>query len=187
MRIISGLYKGKSINFLKNSSTRPLKDMVKENIFNILNHSNLIKINLTNSNILDAYSGIGSFGLECLSRGVKKVIFVEKDKNALRTLKENLMLLSIKNSALVFEYDVEKFLEIEKKKKFNIFFFDPPFSDKSFIKNLNFIKENKMYEKNHLVIIHRERKTEENLGDHMNIIMTKQYGRSKIIFGIFTK
>ena len=97
------------------------------------------------------------------------------------------MLLSIKNSALVFEYDVEKFLEIEKKKKFNIFFFDPPFSDKSFIKNLNFIKENKMYEKNHLVIIHRERKTEENLGDHMNIIMTKQYGRSKIIFGIFTK
>ncbi len=187
MRIISGLYKGKSINFLKNSSTRPLKDMVKENIFNILSHSDLIKTNWTNSNILDAYSGIGSFGLECLSRGAKRVIFVEKDKNALRILKENLALLSIKDNALVFEYDVEMFLEIEKKKKFNIFFFDPPFSDKSFIKNLNFIKENKMYEKNHLVVIHRERKTEDNLDGHINIIMKKQYGRSKIIFGFFTQ
>ena len=66
MRIISGLYKGKRINFLKNSITRPLKDVVKENIFNILNH-NLIKIDL-NSSVLDAYSGIGSFGIECLSR-----------------------------------------------------------------------------------------------------------------------
>ena len=58
--------------FLKSSTTRPLKDSVKENIFNIIAHSNLININLENSNILDLYSGIGSFGLECISRGAKK-------------------------------------------------------------------------------------------------------------------
>ena len=56
MRIISGLLRGKSINFLKNSTTRPLKDSVKENVFNILSHSNLININLDNANVLDLYS-----------------------------------------------------------------------------------------------------------------------------------
>ena len=66
MRIISGKLKGKSILFLKTSDTRPLKDSVRENIFNVLTHSNLINLNLQNSNILDLYSGVGSFGLEAL-------------------------------------------------------------------------------------------------------------------------
>ena len=81
MRIISGKLKGKTISFLKSLTTRPLKDSVKESIFNIITHSNLININLKNSNILDLYSGIGSFGLECVSRGAEKITFVEKDKN----------------------------------------------------------------------------------------------------------
>ena len=68
MRIISGKLKGKSLNFLKSSITRPLKDSVKENIFNILKHSNLINLKIDRANILDLYSGIGSFGLECISR-----------------------------------------------------------------------------------------------------------------------
>ena len=62
MRIISGFLKGKKINFFKNQTTRPLKDSVKENIFNILKHSKLIKVEIENSNVLDLYSGIGSFG-----------------------------------------------------------------------------------------------------------------------------
>ena len=80
MRIISGLLKGKKINFLSNSITRPLKDSVRENIFNILKHSKIINLRVENSNVLDLYSGVGSFGIECLSRGAKKVIFVEKKK-----------------------------------------------------------------------------------------------------------
>ena len=82
MRIISGKLKGKSIVYIKSKITRPLKDSVRENIFNIISHSNLLNINLNKSNILDLYSGIGSFGLECLSRGAGEVIFVEKDINA---------------------------------------------------------------------------------------------------------
>ena len=66
MRIISGRLKGKSFNFLKNSTTRPLKDSVKENIFNILDHSNLIDAKIEEAKVLDIYSGIGSFGLECI-------------------------------------------------------------------------------------------------------------------------
>ena len=59
MRIISGFLKGRSINFLKNANTRPLKDSVRESIFNILKHSNLIKVKIEDSNVLDLYSGIG--------------------------------------------------------------------------------------------------------------------------------
>ena len=75
MRIISGKLKGKNISFLKSSSTRPLKDSVKESIFNILTHSKLLNLKLEKSNILDLYSGFGSFGLECISRGASKVFF----------------------------------------------------------------------------------------------------------------
>ena len=87
MRIISGFLKGKSIRFLKTSKTRPLKNAVRESVFNILKHSNLIKVKIENSNILDLYSGIGSFGIESLSRYAEKVTFIEKDKDAFYILK----------------------------------------------------------------------------------------------------
>ena len=61
MRIISGIFKGKKILDPKDIKTRPLKDLTKESIFNIINHSNKFKINLASSNILDLFSGVGSF------------------------------------------------------------------------------------------------------------------------------
>ena len=102
MRIIGGLLKGKKIKFLKNTTTRPLKDSVKENIFNILTHSNVIKTKIENSDVLDLYSGVGSFGIECISRGSQKVTFIEKDKNAFYALKENLQYLSIEIKQIFF-------------------------------------------------------------------------------------
>ena len=102
MRIISGNLKGRKINFIKNKTTRPLTDRVKENIFNLLNHSNNVGIKLENKNILDAYSGVGSFGLECISRGVKKVDFIEKDYVAYQILIKN-----IKDLCLEKNYDTE--------------------------------------------------------------------------------
>ena len=95
MRIISGKLKGKKIFYFKSFITRPLKDFVKENIFNVITHSKLIKINLKNSKVLDLYSGFGSFGIECISRGAQKIYFVENDKRAVSTLKENLIHLSV--------------------------------------------------------------------------------------------
>ena len=82
MRIISGKYKGKKIFQPTDEATRPLKDLTKESIFNIIQHSNLIRIKIENSNILDLFSGVGSFGLECISRGASNTIFYEKYKNA---------------------------------------------------------------------------------------------------------
>ena len=66
-----------------------------------------------------------------------------------------------------------------------IYFFDPPFLDKSFVKNLKLIKQKKAFSAQHIVIIHRERKTSDILNNLIKVIDTKHYGRSKIIFGLF--
>ena len=73
MRIIGGSLKKRKISFINSSNTRPLRDIVRENIFNLINHSNKISVDLQQCIVLDLYSGVGSFGLETLSRGAKKV------------------------------------------------------------------------------------------------------------------
>ena len=66
MRIISGLFKGKKIIEPLDKNTRPLKDLTKESIFNIIKHSNKFQVDFEKSDILDLFSGVGSFGIECL-------------------------------------------------------------------------------------------------------------------------
>ena len=90
MRIISGKNKGKKIIPPVDENTRPLRDIVKESIFNLVEHSNKFNVALKNSNILDLFSGSGSFGLECISRGAKQVTFIENYKEALKVLKKNI-------------------------------------------------------------------------------------------------
>lgn len=183
MRIISGDLKGKSIDFLKNSCTRPLKDSVRENIFNILKHSNLTDFKIEGAKILDLYSGVGSFGIECISRGAANVTFVEKDKKAFEALKKNLIKLSIIKKVKLFNDKIENTITDLNEKKFNLIFFDPPFSDQTFISNIDYIKKKKMFESSNLIIIHREYRAKDNIESLVNVILTKKYGRSKIIFG----
>ena len=186
MRIISGKLRGKKMTFLKSIVTRPLRDFVKESTFNIIKHSNLINVSLENSNVLDLYSGVGSFGIECISRGVKNVTFVEKDKKALHALKNNIESLKIEDKTIVIENKIATFLsKINKKIKYQIIFFDPPFAENYFINELEVIKKLNIYSTNHLIVIHREEKTKDNLSNLLNILMVKRYGRSEIIFGNF--
>ena len=86
MRIVSGKFRGKLIHNPIDKTTRPLKDMVRESIFNILEHSRNEKINLKGKIILDMFSGSGSFGIECLSRGAEHVYFYENYKNVHKLL-----------------------------------------------------------------------------------------------------
>ena len=88
MRIVAGKLKGSILYLPKDKSTRPLKDLARESIFNMLNHSNKISLKLEHSNILDLYAGTGSFGLECLSRQAKSVCFVEKKKGCNRNIRK---------------------------------------------------------------------------------------------------
>ena len=132
MRIISGSFRGKKIFEPRDKKTRPLKDLVKESIFNIINHSKKMNIEISNSNILDLYSGVGSFGIECLSRGAEKVIFVENYHKVLPILKKNLSDLRTINNYQILEFDINKNFESKKiKDKFDIIFLDPPFKDKN--------------------------------------------------------
>ena len=134
MRIISGSLKGKKIDFLRSATTRPLRDFVKESIFNIIKHSNAIDIILENANVLDLYSGVGSFGVECISRGAKKTTFVEKDNQALTILKKNIENLKIEKKSKVFETRIISFLkQLNTDHKYEVIFFDPPFSESLFI------------------------------------------------------
>ena len=185
MRIISGTFKGRSLKFLKNSNTRPLKDNVRENIFNILLHSNKFKIEIENSNVLDLYCGIGSFGIECLSRGAEQVTFIDQDLKASNILRQNLGKLSILNKSKILLSKIEDVLIKDMKDKFDIFFLDPPFIDFNYLHNLKIIKEKKIFSKNHVVIVHREKNSKDELKDPLEIIEAKQYGRSKILFGVF--
>jgi len=186
MRIISGFLKDKKIDFLKSKVTRPLRDFVKENIFNIIKHSNLISIKLENANVLDLYSGVGSFGIECISRGAKKSTFVENDNMALNTLKKNLYNLKIEEQSEVFnEKTISFFNRLNNKEKFEIIFFDPPFAESFFIEELITIKKSTFYMKKHLIIIHRDVKSLDEVGKIINISLTRNYGRSRVIFGTF--
>ena len=106
MRIIGGIYKNKKISLPTDKFTRPLKDMVRESIFNIIEHSNLIKKKILNSKVLDLYSGSGSFGIECLSRGASKVYFCENYSPAFKVLRKNLLNLNCLNRSNIFDTSV---------------------------------------------------------------------------------
>jgi len=184
MRIISGSFKGKKFLIPKDKLTRPLKDLTKESIFNIIKHSKLLNINLENSNILDLFSGVGSFGLECLSRGAANVIFLENYKGVLRVLKKNIHNLKQQNNSKIIEKDI--FLENTLKlldNKFDIIFMDPPYKEKKLSILIDKIIKLKLLKDNGAIIIHRHKKEEDQFPKGFNLMLKKNYGVSKIIFG----
>ena len=183
MRVISGLFKGKKIFQPKDNKTRPLKDLVKESIFNIIEHSNKFNIELINSNILDFFSGVGSFGIECLSRGSKKVVFVENYYGVLPILKKNLSSLKLVKNYEILESDIYKDDILGNlNNKFDIIFLDPPFRDKRLDIFLIKLKKFKILNKNGVIIIHRHKNENDNLPKNFRVIEEKKYGISKIFF-----
>ena len=184
MRIISGNYKNKKILLPKDKLTRPLKDLTKESIFNIIKHSKLLNLNLENAHILDLFSGVGSFGLECLSRGAASVIFLESYKEVLTILKKNIDNIEQQDSSRIIEKDI--FAENTMKTlndKFDIIFMDPPYKEKKIINLLDEIIRLKLLKDNGIIIIHRHKKEEDIFPNEFNIMVKKNYGISKIIFG----
>ncbi len=184
MRIIGGQFKGKKILEPKDKVTRPLKDLTKESIFNILNHSNKFLVNIENSIVLDLFSGIGSFGLECLSRGAKHVTFVENYNGVLPILKKN-----ISNLKNIKKYEIiEKnlFLDFNYKKlrhKFDIIFLDPPYKEKKLNNIIDNIFKDKILHEDGILVIHRHKKENDQFSKNFKIFEEKIYGISKILFG----
>jgi len=187
MRIISGKLKGSLLYLPKNNNTRPLKDIVKESIFNLLSHSNKISFKIENSNILDLFSGTGSFGLECLSRQARNVFFIEKNKEAIIILKKNIKKLKLENKTKIFSDDV---FELAKSNnfftsKFDLIFCDPPFKNPNMKKLFDLFLDNKILKDDGIIVLHRNKSINEKFPDYFKIIDERIYGISKIIFGKF--
>ena len=159
MRIIGGKFKGKKLLLPKDKVTRPLKDLTKESIFNIINHSNKFSIDLKKAYVLDLFAGVGSFGIECLSQGARHVTFVEKYQGVLPILKNNLNNLRSEINYEIIESDILDKLEFKSLKfRYDIIFLDPPYKEKALETILKNLIENKVLKISGIFIIHRHKK-----------------------------
>ena len=183
MRIIGGSLKGKKLSIPLDKSTRPLRDMVRESIFNILDHSSKVPKDINNSKVLDLFSGTGSFGIECLSRGAKEVIFFENYSNSIKVLKNNIFNLKLESKTKVYESNAYNLKESNLNNEiFDVIFLDPPFKDNEINILINQIKMLKIANINTLIIIHRNKKSVDNISKFLNVLDEKNYGLSKILF-----
>lgn len=117
MRIIAGEKRGHRIEAPPGRSTRPTSDRVRESVFNILG-------SVEGAEVLDLYAGSGAMGLEALSRGASRAVFVERDRDAARTIERNLDKLGLR--ATVLEEDVVRVLAGERR-KYDLVLVDPPY------------------------------------------------------------
>jgi 16S rRNA (guanine966-N2)-methyltransferase len=188
MRIIAGKLKGTTLFLPKDKDTRPLKDLARESIFNLITHSNKILFKFEKSKILDLYSGIGSFGLECLSRQALSVYFVEKKRDAVQILEKNITKLKLKNKIKIFHNDIFDIIGNKNilSLKFDLIFCDPPFKDINISKLLELISNQNLLNEDGIIILHRHKLSKDKFDNNFKIIEERTYGISKIIFGKFS-
>jgi 16S rRNA (guanine966-N2)-methyltransferase len=182
MRIITGNFKGRKLLTPNDIKTRPLKDLTKESIFNILKHSNKFKVEIKNSVILDLFAGVGSFGIECLSNEAKYVTFVENYNGVLPILKKNLSNLKLDKKYEVIEQNIFTGLKLTKI-NYDIIFLDPPYKDKNISELIDKIFKINLLNKNGIIITHRSKNIKEEYSKNFRILEEKTYGISKILFG----
>ena len=183
MRIISGQFKGRKIFEPKDKKTRPLKDLTKESIFNIIQHSKKLNFNLQNTNILDLFSGVGSFGLEALSREAKYVTFVENYLDVVNILEKNIKNFELNQKSKVIKKNILSDLDfLNLNQKYDLIFIDPPFKEKNIKSLLLKIYNSKILKSNGIFIIHRNSKDSDEFPSEINILEKKAYGISQIFF-----
>ena len=182
MRIISGNFKGRKILTPNDIKTRPLKDLTKESIFNILKHSNKFNVEIKNSVVLDLFAGGGSFGIECLSNEAKYVTFVENYNGVLPILKKNLSNLKLDKKYEIIEQNIFTGLKLAKS-NYDIIFLDPPYKDKNISELIDKIFEITLLSKSAIIITHRNKNVKDKYSKNFRILEEKTYGISKISFG----
>jgi len=182
MRIISGNFKGRKLLTPDDIKTRPLKDLTKESIFNILKHSNKFNVEIKNSVVLDLFAGVGSFGIECLSNEAKYVTFVENYNGVLPILKKNLSNLKLDKKYEIIEQNIFTGLKLAKS-NYDIIFLDPPYKDKNISELIDKIFEINLLSKSGIIITHRNKNVKDKYSKNFRILEEKTYGISKISFG----
>lgn len=157
MRIISGKFKGRTITSPNSKFIRPMTDRVRVNLFDILTN----KISFDGIRVLDLYSGSGSIGLECLSRGVDEVHFVERNFIIYKNLVKNIESLDVKAQCKTFKMEVLKFSRMREHGKYDLIFADPPFFKDDIYEVVENILNNNFLLENGLVIVQRSIQTRE--------------------------
>lgn len=184
MRIIGGIFKGRKLFLPNDKNTRPLKDLVKESIFNLIHHSNKINIDIKKSLVLDLFSGSGSFGLECLSREAKKVVFLENYSEALKILEKNIKIFKNVSNYEIIKDDCFNFFKSSKSinLNFDIIFIDPPYKELKVNDIIEKIVEKNFLNDEGILIIHRHKNDKVKLTQKINVFEERFYGVSKISF-----
>ena len=175
MRIIAGKAKGRKLKSINNPEVRPTSDRVKEAIFNMLGPV------IRNCVILDLFAGFGSLGLEALSRGAKRAIFVEKSKKNSSVINENLNLCNFSEYGIVKNNDVFDYLS-KVKNKFDIIFMDPPYDQGLVKESLVNILDNNTVFSDSLIVAELSREVDIELPPGLITIKHKIYGDTKVEF-----
>ena len=122
MRVTTGLYKGRTIATVNDRSVRPATDRVRQAIFNILTN----RISFERTHVLDLFAGSGSLGIEALSRGAARAVFVENDQIAASFIRKNIEQLGCGESVDIVVEDAQSYL-LSAHESFDLVFADPPY------------------------------------------------------------
>jgi len=118
MRVIAGEFRSRRLKSLPGLNTRPTPDRMRETLFNVL------AARIADGVFLDVYAGTGAVGIEALSRGARRAIFIEKNRAAVEVIRENLAALGLERRADVFTSKAATVLE---RVRGDIAFLDPPY------------------------------------------------------------
>lgn len=176
MRVIAGQAKGKRLQAPPGMNTRPITDMIKEALFNVLGDT------VRDSSFLDLFAGSGSVGIEALSRGAKQVVFIDNNSSAVGIIKENIINCGFSKGFSVYRNDVFKALTLfdQRKTKFDLIYVDPPFTiEKIFDQVIYALDQSNILERNGRIILRTQRKKQ--LTAQLNYLeeyRTNNYGES---------
>ena len=123
IRIIAGIFGGRTIKAPEGKITHPMSDRVRGSLFNIIGE------NIKGAEVLDIFAGTGSLGLEALSRGAKNVTFIERDRIANKILNENIETLGLSSITNTTQIGASTWIDKNEKKIYDIIFADPPYNN----------------------------------------------------------
>lgn len=181
MRIITGKAKGIRLKTLEGDSTRPTSDRVKEAVFS------MIQFDIDGRTVLDLFSGSGQLALEALSRGAKSATLVDKSKEAVSIIKENVNKTRMTEFCTVYQSDYLDFIRRNCGQQFDIVFLDPPYAQKMYAPSLRAMIDNKILKPTSLVICESDQETVFD-GDkklESEFVIEKQSKYSKTYITIF--
>jgi len=155
IRVISGIYKGQRLRKISSPSLRPMPDKLKSALFNILRDE------VKGTTILDGFAGTGSVGIEALSRGAQKAVFVEENFHAVRVIRHNLEKIGAGDKVRVLAKEFNRaVIQLGKEKaKFDLVFLDPPYRLLDERNPLKVIKKREILGPGGLIVLRRHFKT----------------------------